>query len=223
MILQLLDGDYVYRYRSKYRNRKADSDSSEDDNGVKEGNGGVTDNANGDNKGGNQDSLYHHSLSRFFSGIQGGRILRSWDNILVVSFYKKKNSFRQSTAFINHLFKDKGDKTKVEENAQTIVEPQPEPPPIKRYLFIEINLKYKVQFEDTTGEGRQKNPNPKYLLTLRAVRRSSLGRVLSLFLQVNISGVFSVLFCPEMVNIPSKSHQSHPIRKSVRFYFDLVQ
>merc|ERR1719336_2065657 len=86
------------RYRSKYRNRKADSDSSEEDNGVKEGNGGVTDNANGDNKGGNQDSLYHHSLSRFFSGIQ-----------------------------------DKGDKTKVEENAQTIVEPQPEPPPIKRY------------------------------------------------------------------------------------------
>merc|ERR1719336_442715 len=58
------------RYRSKYRNRKADSDSSEEDNGVKEGNGGVTDNANGDNKGGNQDSLYHHSLSRFFSGIQ---------------------------------------------------------------------------------------------------------------------------------------------------------
>ena len=138
---------------------------------------------------------------------------------MVVSFYKK-NSFLQSTAFINHLFKDKGDKTKVEENAQTIVEPQPEPPPIKRYLFIDINLKYKVEFEDTTGEGRQKNPNPKYLLTLRAVRRSSLGRVLSLFLQVNISGVFSVLFCPEMVNIPSKSHQSHPIRKSVRFYFN---
>ena len=99
-------------------------------------------------------------------------------------------------------------------------EPQPEPPPIKRYLFIDINLKFKVEFEDITGEGRQKNPNPKYLLTLRAVRRSSLGRVLSLFLQVNISGVFSVLFCPEMVNIPSKSHQSHPIRKSVRFYFN---
>ena len=71
----------------------------------------------------------------------------------------------------------------MEENAQTIVEAQPEPPPIKRYLFIDINLKFKVVFEDTTGEGGQKNPNPKYLLTLRAVRRTSRGMVLSLFLQ----------------------------------------
>lgn len=61
------------RYRSKYRNKKADSDSSDEER--QDGSGVNNSKASGDNKGGNQDSLYHHSLSRFFSGIQGGRFL----------------------------------------------------------------------------------------------------------------------------------------------------
>jgi len=115
--------DNANRYRSKYRNKKADSDTSEEDVGDKDGNA-VKDNsnANEDNKGRTEDSLYHHSLSRFFSGIQ-----------------------------------DKAEDTKEEEKVvQTIIEPQPEPPPVKRYYgrkkADESESEISVDSESSDGE-----------------------------------------------------------------------
>ena len=58
------------RYRSKYRNRKADSsDESEEDVGKDSPEKPSQKEERG------TDSLYHNSLSRFFKGIQGGRFL----------------------------------------------------------------------------------------------------------------------------------------------------
>jgi len=56
------------RYRSKYRNKKADSsdDSDDDDTNDKKSDDNKI-NANGEIKG---ESLYHHSMSSFFTGIQ---------------------------------------------------------------------------------------------------------------------------------------------------------
>ena len=62
---------YVYvtlRYRSKYRNRKADSS---DDSDAEDNETAPTNNKESKT---DSDSLYHHSLSRFFSGIKGGNI-----------------------------------------------------------------------------------------------------------------------------------------------------
>ena len=56
------------RYRSKYRNRKADSS---DDSDAEDNETAPTNNKESKT---DSDSLYHHSLSRFFSGIKGGNI-----------------------------------------------------------------------------------------------------------------------------------------------------
>jgi len=66
------EGGGSTRYRSKYRNKKADSsDDSDDDTNDKKSDDNKN-NANGEIKG---ESLYHHSMSSFFTGIQGGRFL----------------------------------------------------------------------------------------------------------------------------------------------------
>lgn len=68
------EGNGATRYRSKYRNKKADSSDDNEDDSTEKKSDDNKNIANGEIKG---ESLYHNSMSSFFTGIQGGRF-RFW-------------------------------------------------------------------------------------------------------------------------------------------------
>ena len=128
--------------------------------------------------------------------------LASVEQILIISFHE-----------------DKAEDAKEEKVVQKVIEPQPEPPPIKRwfiFLFLMLNQRCLRYY------GRKKAEESDSELSVDSESSEEQARFVPttpIQSQIFIR-IFSVLFGPEMVKVPVKDQ---PIRKSVRFYFNLVQ